>query len=44
MASSDLYLTTESEITSIANAIRSKGGTLDFLVYPAGFVTAIEEI
>lgn len=44
MASSDLYLTTESEITSIANAIRSKGGTLDFLVYPTGFVTAIEEI
>ena len=44
MASSDLYLTTESEITSIANAIRSKGGTLDFLTYPTGFVTAIEEI
>ena len=27
MADSDLYLTTKGEITSIASAIRSKGGT-----------------
>lgn len=44
MADSDLYLTTEGEITSIASAIRSKGGTSSLLVYPSGFVAAIAAI
>ena len=35
------YLTTASELKSIADAIRAKGGTTDPLVYPGGFVTAI---
>lgn len=35
------YLTTTSELKSIADAIRAKGGTTDPLVYPGGFVTAI---
>lgn len=38
------YLTTTSELTSVANAIRAKGGTSASLVYPAGFVTAIQNI
>ena len=38
------YLTRKSELTSIANAIREKGGTSDPLVYPDGFVTAIQAI
>ena len=38
------YLTTTSEITSIANAIRTKGGTSASLVYPTGFVTAIQNL
>lgn len=38
------YLTTNTELTSIANAIRTKGGTSASLVYPAGFVTAIGNI
>jgi len=38
------YLTTSSELTSVANAIRIKGGTSASLVYPAGFVTAISNI
>ena len=38
------YLTRESELTSVANAIREKGGTTDPLIYPDGFVTAIESI
>ena len=35
------YLTRKSELTSVADAIREKGGTSDPLVYPDGFVTAI---
>ena len=35
------YLTTASELKSIADAIRAKGGTTDPLVYPGGFVAAI---
>ena len=35
------YLTTTSELKSIADAIRAKGGTTDPLVYPGGFVAAI---
>ena len=38
------YLTRKSELTSVADAIRAKGGTTDPLVYPDGFVTAIQSI
>lgn len=38
------YTTTASELTSIADAIRTKGGTSASLVYPTGFVSAIENL
>lgn len=38
------YLTTDTELTSIANAIRTRGGTSAALTYPEGFITAIENI
>ena len=38
------YLTRKSELTSVANAIRVKSGTSAPLVYPDGFVTAINNI
>ena len=38
------YLTNDTELTSIADAIRTKGGTSAPLAYPAGFVGAIENI
>ena len=38
------YLTTDTELTSVANAIRTKGGTVADLTYPAGFVSAINAI
>ena len=38
------YLTTDTELTSIANAIRTKGGTSDTLSYPTGFINAINNI
>lgn len=38
------YITTDTELTSIANAIRTKGGTSASLTYPDGFVSAIEAI
>lgn len=38
------YLTTDTELTSVANAIRTKGGTSASIIYPTGFVTAIEAI
>lgn len=38
------YLTTDTELTSIANAIRTKGGTSGQLTYPSGFISAIENI
>lgn len=38
------YLTLKSELTSVANAIRAKGGTTDPLIYPDGFVAAIQAI
>lgn len=38
------YLTTDTELTSVANAIRTKGGTAANLIYPTGFVSAIENI
>ena len=38
------YTTTDTELTSVADAIRLKGGTQSPLVYPTGFVTAIGNI
>lgn len=38
------YLTNNTELGSIADAIRTKGGTSAQLVYPAGFVSAINAI
>lgn len=38
------YLTNDIELTSVADAIRAKGGTSDLLVYPDGFVSAINAI
>ena len=38
------YLTTDTELTSIANAIRLKGGTSEALTYPQDFITAINNI
>lgn len=38
------YLTTDTELTSVANAIRTKGDTSEQLTYPAGFVSAIEAL
>lgn len=39
-----MYLASDSEITSIADAIRTKGGTSSALVFPTDFVTAIQGI
>lgn len=38
------YLTTDSELTAIADAIREKTGTSQPISYPAGFVNAISGI
>lgn len=38
------YLTTDTELTSVANAIRTKGGTNALLTWPNGFVDAISNI
>ena len=38
------YLTTDTELTSVANAIREKGGTSSTLEYPQGFIDAIQNI
>lgn len=38
------YLTNTADLTSVADAIRTKGGTDAQLVYPAGFVSAIQAI
>ena len=38
------YLTTDTELTSIANAIRTKGGTQVQLSFPTEFVSAINAI
>ena len=38
------YLTTTSELNSVANAIRTKGGTSATLEYPQGFIDAIDDI
>ena len=38
------YLTNTADLTAVADAIRAKGGTAAQLVYPAGFVSAIQTI
>lgn len=38
------YLTNTADLTKVASAIREKGGTSASLVYPDGFVTAIQAI
>lgn len=38
------YLTNTADLTAVANAIREKGGTDAQLVYPSGFVSAIQAI
>lgn len=38
------YLTNTTELTSIANAIRTKGNISESLVYPQGFITGINNI
>lgn len=38
------YLTTSTDLTKVADAIRAKGGTSEPLIYPDGFVTAISNI
>ncbi|MBR7042325.1 MAG: hypothetical protein IKI04_02365 [Bacilli bacterium] len=38
------YYTSTEELTSIADAIRTKGGTNSSLVFPTGFVSAIQNI
>lgn len=38
------YLTNTADLTAVADAIRAKGGTSAPLVYPAGFVSAIQTI
>lgn len=38
------YKVTDSDMTSVANAIRTKGGTQGLLEWPSGFRTAIENI
>ena len=39
-----VYLTTDTDLTSVADAIRTKGGTSAQLEFPAGFVSAIGNI
>ena len=38
------YLTNDIELTSVADAIREKGGTSDPLTYPDGFASAVRAI
>ena len=38
------YLVTDTDMTSVANAIRTKGGTSESLAFPTGFVNAINDI
>jgi hypothetical protein len=38
------YMVTDSQLSSIANAIRSKGGTSASLAFPTGFISAIDAI
>ena len=38
------YLTNTTDLTLVADAIRTKGGTTELLIYPDEFVTAIQDI
>lgn len=38
------YLTNTADLTAVADAIRAKGDTYASLVYPSGFVSAIQAI
>ena len=38
------FLTFDTDLTAVANAIRAKGGTSAQLIYPSGFVSAIQAI
>ena len=38
------YLVVDTDLTSIANAIRAKGETAASLEFPSGFVSAIQNI
>lgn len=38
------YLVTDTDLTSVANAIRTKGGTSAALEFPFGFVSAVQAI
>ena len=38
------YIATDTDLTSVANAIRAKGGTSAPLEFPSGFVNAIDAI
>lgn len=38
------YLTNDTDIKKVADAIHAKGGTSAPLVYPSGFVSAIQAI
>ena len=38
------YLVKSTELVSVADAIRAKGGTTEQLAFPAGFVSAVERI
>ena len=38
------YSVNQSDLISVANAIRTKGGTSDTLVFPSGFVSAVQAI
>jgi hypothetical protein len=40
----DRYYVDKSDLSSVADAIRAKGGTTDPLTFPDGWVTAIENI
>lgn len=44
MAGTDIFFTTRSDLESVADAIRIKGGTSSDLEYPDGFITAIGNI
>lgn len=38
------YIVDSADLTSVANAIRTKGGTSEQLAFPAGFVSAVQAI
>lgn len=38
------YIASDTDLTSVANAIRTKGGTSASLIFPSGFVSAVQNI